>query len=50
MSWRGIKGGIAAAKMGHQVMSPTTFVYLDYMQGDAISEPHVYATPRLKDL
>jgi hexosaminidase len=48
MSWRGIKGGIAAAKMGHQVvMSPTTFVYLDYMQGDAISEPHVYATLRL---
>jgi hexosaminidase len=48
MSWRGIKGGIAAAKMGHQVvMSPTTFVYLDYMQGDAISEPRVYATLRL---
>ncbi len=48
MSWRGIKGGIAAAKLGHQVvMSPTTFVYLDYMQGDAISEPHVYATLRL---
>ncbi|HEY4967670.1 MAG TPA: family 20 glycosylhydrolase [Puia sp.] len=48
MSWRGIKGGINAAKMGHQVvMSPTTYVYLDYMQGDAISEPHVYATLRL---
>jgi len=48
MSWRGIKGGIAAAKMGHQVvMSPTTYVYLDYMQGDAISEPRVYATLRL---
>jgi hexosaminidase len=48
MSWRGIKGGIAAAQLGHQVvMSPTTFVYLDYMQGDAISEPQVYATLRL---
>lgn len=48
MSWRGIKGGIAAAKLGHQVvMSPTTYVYLDYMQGDAISEPPVYATLRL---
>jgi hexosaminidase len=48
MSWRGINGGIAAAKMGHQVvMSPTTFVYLDYMQGDAISEPRVYSTLRL---
>ncbi|HWB28120.1 MAG TPA: family 20 glycosylhydrolase [Chitinophagaceae bacterium] len=49
MSWRGIQGGIAAAKMGHEVvMSPTTFAYLDYMQGDPIIEPHVYATLRLK--
>jgi hexosaminidase len=49
MSWRGIKGGIEAAKMGHQVvMSPTTFTYLDYMQSDAITEPPVYATLRLK--
>ncbi len=48
MSWRGIKGGIAAAKLGHQVvMSPTTYVYLDYMQGHAISEPRVYSTLRL---
>lgn len=48
MSWRGIKGGIAAAKLGHEVvMSPTTFVYLDYMQGDAQIEPPVYATLRL---
>lgn len=49
MSWRGIKGGIEAAKLGHQVvMSPTTFFYLDYMQGDAAVEPPVYATLRLK--
>jgi hexosaminidase len=49
MSWRGVKGGIQAAKMGHEVvMSPTTFVYLDYMQGDAVIEPPVYATLRLK--
>jgi hexosaminidase len=49
MSWRGVKGGIQAAKLGHEVvMSPTTFVYLDYMQGDAIIEPPVYATLRLK--
>jgi hexosaminidase len=48
MSWRGIKGGIEAARLGHQVvMSPTTFVYLDYMQGDPIYESHVYATLRL---
>jgi len=49
MSWRGIQGGIDAAKQGHEVvMSPTTFAYLDYMQGDAIVEPHVYATLLLK--
>ena len=49
MSWRGMKGGIEAAKQGHEVvMSPTDFAYLDYMQGDAIMEPPVYATLRLK--
>jgi hexosaminidase len=49
MSWRGMKGGIEAAKQGHEVvMSPTDFAYLDYMQGDAILEPPVYATLRLK--
>ena len=49
MSWRGVKGGIEAAKLGHEVvMSPTTYVYLDYMQGDRISEPPVYSTLRLQ--
>jgi len=49
MSWRGMKGGIEAAKMGHEVvMTPTDFVYIDYMQGDRILEPPVYATLRLK--
>jgi len=49
MSWRGMKGGIEAAKLGHEVvMTPTTFVYVDYMQGDAAVEPPVYATLRLK--
>ncbi|MBS1669006.1 MAG: family 20 glycosylhydrolase [Bacteroidetes bacterium] len=49
MSWRGMKGGIEAAKMGHGVvMSPTNFAYLDYMQSDDMVEPHVYATLRLK--
>ena len=48
MSWRGMKGGIAAAKMGHEVvMSPTTYAYIDYMQGDGIIEPPVYASLRL---
>jgi hexosaminidase len=48
MSWRGMKGGIEAAKTGHEVvMSPTTFAYLDYMQNDPLVEPRVYATLRL---
>ncbi|MEO6355343.1 MAG: family 20 glycosylhydrolase [Ferruginibacter sp.] len=49
MSWRGEKGGIEAAKLKHDVvMSPTTYAYLDYMQGDEIIEPRIYATLRLK--
>jgi hexosaminidase len=33
MSWRGTKGGIEAARAGHDVvMSPTSHVYLDYYQ------------------
>lgn len=61
MSWRGAHdgvsaagtsenadGGTVAAKMGHYVvMSPTQYVYLDYMQSDRIMEPHVYASLRL---
>ena len=41
MSWRGTKGGIAAAKAGNQViMTPTTHCYLDYPQGaDTTQEP-----------
>lgn len=49
MSWRGNKGGIEAAKLGHEVvMSPTTHAYLDYMQADASLEPRVYASLHLK--
>jgi hexosaminidase len=49
MSWRGIKGGIEAAKMGHDViMTPTTYAYLDYQQGEQTIEPRVYASLRLK--
>ncbi len=61
MSWRGahdgvsatgakenVDGGTVAAKMGHYVvMSPTEYVYLDYMQSDRLMEPHVYASLRL---
>ena len=44
MSWRGMEGGIAAAKMNHQVvMTPTNFVYLDYYQGDPSLEPSTFA-------
>ncbi|NNK89185.1 MAG: family 20 glycosylhydrolase [Saprospiraceae bacterium] len=44
MSWRGMKGGIQAANMGHKVvMSPTTYCYLDYTQGDHSVENRIYA-------
>src|SRR4030095_12946170 len=40
MSWRGMKGGIEAAKSKHDViMTPTDYVYLDYGQGDPAYEP-----------
>jgi hexosaminidase len=49
MSWRGIKGGIEAAHLGHDVvMSPTTFAYLDYLQGDPSIEPPLYARIRMQ--
>ncbi len=48
MSWRGMKYGVKAAKMKHEVvMSPTTYAYIDYMQGDPIIEPRIYAGLRL---
>lgn len=48
MSWRSMKGGIEAAKMGHEVvMSPVGYAYLDYMNGDPVMEPRVYETLRL---
>jgi hexosaminidase len=40
MSWRGMRGGIEAAKAKHDViMTPTTHVYFDYGQGDPEYEP-----------
>ena len=40
MSWRGMEGGIAAARQGHDVvMAPTSSVYLDYYQGEPRFEP-----------
>jgi len=41
MSWRGVAGGIAAAKAGHDVvMSPTSHTYFDFYQSrDHAKEP-----------
>ena len=40
MSWRGEKGGIAAAKAGHDVvMAPTAYTYFDYYQSRDPNEP-----------
>lgn len=40
MSWRGIEGGIEAAKSGHDVvMTPVSHCYLDYYQSDHSDEP-----------
>ena len=48
MSWQEVKYGIEAANMKHNVvMSPTEFTYIDYMQGDPIVEPKIYASLRL---
>ena len=48
MSWRGMKGGIEAAKQGHHVvMAPLDYTYVDLMQGDPFVEPPEFATLRL---
>ena len=40
MSWRGVEGGIAAARSGHHaVMSPGDHCYLDFCQDDPTVEP-----------
>ncbi len=50
MSWRGMRGGITAAKEGHQViMTPTNHCYLDLYQGDPSVEPDTYSMCRLSD-
>ncbi len=49
MSWRGVRGGIHAAELGHEVvMAPSTFAYLDYNQGDQSVDPPIYASLRCK--
>ena len=48
MSWRGMKHGIEAAKMGHEVvMTPTDYAYIDYCQGDPTVDPPIYAMLRV---
>ena len=40
MSWRGMEGGIEAARQGHDViMTPTSHCYFDYYQADPEQEP-----------
>lgn len=40
MSWRGIQGGLAAARLKHDViMTPTSYLYLDYYQCEPQGEP-----------
>lgn len=40
MSWRGVQGGIEAAKQGHDVvMTPGTHCYFDHYQGPQNEEP-----------
>jgi len=40
MSWRGVEGGIDAARQGHDViMTPANRTYFDYYQGDPAAEP-----------
>ncbi|MDO8899593.1 MAG: family 20 glycosylhydrolase, partial [Bacteroidales bacterium] len=40
MSWRGEKGGIEAAKIGHNVIiTPGSHCYFDHYQGDPSAEP-----------
>lgn len=39
MSWRGLEGGIEAAKLGHEViMVPTSYAYFDYYATDQIDD------------
>jgi hexosaminidase len=48
MSWRGMKGGIEAAKQNHKVvMSPNDYTYIDYYQGEVTAEGKVYQGLRL---
>ena len=50
MSWRGMKGGVEAARMNHHVvMTPWDYCYLDLYQGETGAEPPSYGICRLTD-
>lgn len=50
MSWRGMRGGIEAARQGHPViMTPFQNCYLDLYQGDPSAEPSTYNLCRLSN-
>ncbi len=43
MSWRGMEGGIEAARQGHDViMAPETYTYFNHYQGDPALEPKAW--------
>ena len=49
MSWRGMEGGIEAAKLGHDVvMTPSSHTYVNMTQGEPTVEPPVYASIRAR--
>ncbi|MEG2606439.1 MAG: family 20 glycosylhydrolase [Mucinivorans sp.] len=50
MSWRGMEGGVQAAKENHHViMTPNSHCYLDLYQGEPSVEPNTYSMCRLWD-
>ncbi len=51
MSWRGHEGGIAAARMGHDVvMAPTSHCYFDFRQSDDPAEMGFHGVNTLRDV
>ena len=51
MSWRGHEGGVAAAKMEHNVvMAPTSHCYFDYRQADDPGEMGFHGVNTLQDV